>query len=186
VLVTAISIVSAIVLAQNGNAGSNPLKIKVTAQQFAWTFTYPDGKTYRFASPDAKTGLSLASLADLAVRARLGGDIGAQAAALELDDNQERDLMRDVMGATLDELTADGVSWVRIQKLNRYLFIHFAMGEDAATRLASSSGEASVPANRATRRASMRTTTLVKPATPRASHAGSTTRKKAAPKAKKV
>jgi cytochrome c oxidase subunit 2 len=46
VLVTAISIVSAIVLAQNGNAGSNPLKIKVVAQQFAWSFTYPDGKTY--------------------------------------------------------------------------------------------------------------------------------------------
>jgi cytochrome c oxidase subunit II len=46
VLVTAISIVSAIVLAQNGNAGSNPLRIKVVAQQFAWSFTYPDGKTY--------------------------------------------------------------------------------------------------------------------------------------------
>ena len=46
VLVTAISIVSAIVLAQNGNAGPNPLKIKVVAQQFAWSFTYPNGKTY--------------------------------------------------------------------------------------------------------------------------------------------
>jgi cytochrome c oxidase subunit II len=48
VLVTAISIVSAIVLAQNGNAGSNPLIVKVTAQQFAWSFTYPDGKKYGF------------------------------------------------------------------------------------------------------------------------------------------
>ncbi len=46
VLVTAISIVSAVVLAQNSHAGSNPLRVKVTAQQFAWTFTYPDGKTY--------------------------------------------------------------------------------------------------------------------------------------------
>ena len=46
ILVTAISIVSAIVLAQNGHAGSNPLVVKVTAQQFAWAFTYPDGKTY--------------------------------------------------------------------------------------------------------------------------------------------
>jgi cytochrome c oxidase subunit II len=48
VLVTAISIVSAIVLAQNGRAGSNPLIVKVTAQQFAWDFTYPNGKTYGF------------------------------------------------------------------------------------------------------------------------------------------
>jgi cytochrome c oxidase subunit 2 len=46
VLVTAISIVSAVVLAQNSHAGSNPLVVKVTAQQFAWQFTYPNGKTY--------------------------------------------------------------------------------------------------------------------------------------------
>jgi cytochrome c oxidase subunit II len=46
VLVTAISIVSAIVLAQNSDAGSNPLRIKVTAQQFAWAFTYPNGKSF--------------------------------------------------------------------------------------------------------------------------------------------
>ena len=36
VLVTAISIVSAIVLAKNGGAGTNPLVVKVIAQQFAW------------------------------------------------------------------------------------------------------------------------------------------------------
>jgi cytochrome c oxidase subunit II len=45
VLVTAISVVSAIVLAQNGNAGSNPLVVRVLGQQFSWTFTYPNGKT---------------------------------------------------------------------------------------------------------------------------------------------
>jgi cytochrome c oxidase subunit II len=41
VLVTAISIVSAIVLAKNDDAGNNPLRIAVTAQQFAWRFEYP-------------------------------------------------------------------------------------------------------------------------------------------------
>ena len=46
VLVTAISIVSAIVLAQNSRAGDDPLRIKVVAQQFAWQFTYPNGQTY--------------------------------------------------------------------------------------------------------------------------------------------
>jgi cytochrome c oxidase subunit II len=46
VLVTAISVVSAIVLAQNSRAGDNALKIKVVAQQFAWQFTYPNGRTY--------------------------------------------------------------------------------------------------------------------------------------------
>ena len=48
VLVTAISIVSAIVLAQNSKAGSNPLVVKVNAVQFAWKFTYPNGKSYGF------------------------------------------------------------------------------------------------------------------------------------------
>jgi cytochrome c oxidase subunit 2 len=46
VLVTAIAIVSAVVLAQNGNAGKDPLVVKVEAQQFAWQFTYPNGKSF--------------------------------------------------------------------------------------------------------------------------------------------
>jgi cytochrome c oxidase subunit 2 len=41
VLVTAISIVSAVVLAKNDDAGPNPIRIAVTAQQFAWKFQYP-------------------------------------------------------------------------------------------------------------------------------------------------
>jgi cytochrome c oxidase subunit II len=45
VLVTAISIVSAIVLAQNSKAGAHPVTIKVAGIQFAWSFTYPNGKT---------------------------------------------------------------------------------------------------------------------------------------------
>src|SRR4051812_38993355 len=44
VLVTAIGVVSAVVLAQNDALGKNSLNINVTAQQFAWTFEYPDGK----------------------------------------------------------------------------------------------------------------------------------------------
>ncbi len=42
VLVIAIGVVSAVVLSQNGSAGTNPLTIKVFAQQFAWRFEYPD------------------------------------------------------------------------------------------------------------------------------------------------
>jgi len=45
VLVTAISVVSAVVLTQNGNAGSNPVVVRVLAQQFAWSFQYANGTT---------------------------------------------------------------------------------------------------------------------------------------------
>lgn len=41
VLVVAIGVLSAVVLSQNGNAGTNPLKVNVFAQQFAWRFEYP-------------------------------------------------------------------------------------------------------------------------------------------------
>jgi cytochrome c oxidase subunit 2 len=40
-LVTAIAIVSAIVLAKDDAAGANPLRVDVVAQQFAWSFYYP-------------------------------------------------------------------------------------------------------------------------------------------------
>jgi cytochrome c oxidase subunit 2 len=43
-LVTAIGIFSAIVLARNDALGKNVLRINVTAQQFAWSFAYPEGK----------------------------------------------------------------------------------------------------------------------------------------------
>jgi cytochrome c oxidase subunit 2 len=41
-IVTSIAIVSAVVLSRNGNAGTNPLRVDVTAVQFEWTFTYPE------------------------------------------------------------------------------------------------------------------------------------------------
>ena len=35
------AIISAVVLARNDRTGSDPLQVDVTAQQFAWTFKYP-------------------------------------------------------------------------------------------------------------------------------------------------
>jgi cytochrome c oxidase subunit II len=43
-LVTAIGIMSAIVLSRNDALGKNVLRIHVTAQQFEWSFTYPNAK----------------------------------------------------------------------------------------------------------------------------------------------
>jgi cytochrome c oxidase subunit 2 len=42
ILVTAISVMSGIVLVQNDHAASAHLNVDVTARQFAWTFAYPD------------------------------------------------------------------------------------------------------------------------------------------------
>jgi cytochrome c oxidase subunit II len=43
-LVISIGIVSAIVLGQNDATGKDFMRVNVTAQQFAWSFQYPDGK----------------------------------------------------------------------------------------------------------------------------------------------
>lgn len=134
-----------------------------------------DGKTYRVESPDAKTGLFLAGLANVGVKAASGGDVDqADVEKLDLDDDEERDFMQMVLGDTLAELVNDGVKWTKIQRLARYCFIHFAVGEEAADEALKSgalTGEAPAP-NRAARRAGSRgaaTTTK-----PRASIAGTT------------
>ena len=44
VLVIAIGIVSAIVLSRDDAVGKNVLRVNVTAQQFAWSFQYPEAK----------------------------------------------------------------------------------------------------------------------------------------------
>jgi cytochrome c oxidase subunit 2 len=51
VLVTAIAIVSSIVLVRNGRAGPNPLRVTVTAQQFVWSFKYTNHEAQGVVSP---------------------------------------------------------------------------------------------------------------------------------------
>jgi cytochrome c oxidase subunit 2 len=43
ILVTAVAVVSAIVLHENAKAGPDPLRVTAIGQQFAWTFRYPNG-----------------------------------------------------------------------------------------------------------------------------------------------
>jgi hypothetical protein len=117
---------------------------------------FPDGKAYRFTSPDAKTGLWLKNLIELGVRAGLG--IKSEAGDLQklvLDDDEERNLYARVMGATFDELVADKVSWSRVKKIFDLLLRHYGAGQDIAGAVA---GEAEARPNRATRRATARKT----------------------------
>jgi cytochrome c oxidase subunit 2 len=51
VLVASIAVVSGIVLTENGDAGSDPLKVQVVGQQFSWSFTYENGPAKGVTSP---------------------------------------------------------------------------------------------------------------------------------------
>jgi cytochrome c oxidase subunit II len=44
ILVTAIGVVSAVVLSRDDALGKNVLRVNVSAQQFAWSFSYPDAR----------------------------------------------------------------------------------------------------------------------------------------------
>jgi cytochrome c oxidase subunit 2 len=50
-LVTAIAILSAIVLHDNGEAGNNPLRVQVVAEQFEWQFKYQNGSARGVTQP---------------------------------------------------------------------------------------------------------------------------------------
>ncbi len=50
-LVTAIAILSAIVLHDNGQAGNDPLRVTVIAQQFSWSFRYDNGPARGVTAP---------------------------------------------------------------------------------------------------------------------------------------
>ena len=64
VLVTAIGIVSAIVLGRRTTrSAQNVLRVNVTAQQFAWSFSYPDAKGLTSGTLRLPNGRSVAAVA---------------------------------------------------------------------------------------------------------------------------
>ena len=122
---------------------------------------HPEGKAYKVPSPDGVTGARMVTLAGIA--AKKNADIAVTQADLDrlnLNDQQETEFMRDVLGTAYDEMLADGVSWQRISRLGQYAFVVITQGEVAANDAAKAgifSGKA--PArNRAQTRAAAKTT----------------------------
>jgi hypothetical protein len=119
---------------------------------------FPDGKTYKVPSPDARTGLWLTGLADTAMAALRGGAMTAgERERLKLDDDEEKSLYQRVLGPVYDEMIADGVSWTALQKVGQDAYLTFAMSEQIADAALAGQGEAKARPNRATRRAAKKT-----------------------------
>lgn len=138
---------------------------------------YPEGKTYFIPSPDAETGMRLSALAEIAVKVNKAIDVNERdVRRLHLDDTEEREFAQQVLGPVYEELIEDGVSWVRLQRITQYAYVHFAFSPEAAREAADRgvfAGKA--PArNRAERRAKPKTGAA--PKAPRAS-TGSRARK---------
>lgn len=100
------------------------------------------GKTYVVQSVDAKTGLWCQRALTVGVQAVSGGDLTeAQIDGLELDDAQELDLYRKVLGDVYDEMLADGLPWEILRHAGMTAFMWAAGNKQAAEDYWESPGE---------------------------------------------
>ena len=109
------------------------------------------GKTYKIPSPSAKDGLRIEQITNIAVRAAAGGDVTADAEAL--DDDEERDLFQLCLGTVYEEMLADSVPWVWLRHAGLTAMVWISSGLSAAERFWASAGNPETEApNRAARR----------------------------------
>ena len=139
------------------------------------------GKEYVIHGVTAETGLWFQAIveagkaqADAIRKAKEDGTDAPQEISLPgdiervLEAARGRDMQREALGDILDELTADGVSQVRINHLAQTVLMWTVLGREQAEEYFNSGGKA-VPPNRAARRTATRTRTA----------AANTTRKRA-------
>lgn len=108
-----------------------------------------DGKTYSF-SPDipADTGLTIMRLREETTKftiAIIAGQTPDPNAEL-LDDKSEALLIRDLLGDTLAEMTADGLRWPKIERVGKTLIAWHIFGAEHALKTWTGGGDADPPA----------------------------------------
>jgi hypothetical protein len=91
------------------------------------------GKVYVVPPVDATTGLRLQRMLGVAAAASAGASVDAgDLAALNLGDDDERDLYEKCLGTAYDEMLADGVSWPRIRHAGITAFMWAAGNRELA------------------------------------------------------
>lgn len=113
-----------------------------------------DGTVYTVYDVDAETGLWAQTIVELGIAAHNGQEVDGSV----LDDDAERGMFQRLLGATLDEMAANGVDWADIKRAGITALLWIAVDEATAVRYWESGdtpgeAEARTP-NRASRRAS--------------------------------
>ncbi|MFD7072316.1 hypothetical protein ACFV97_34355 [Streptomyces sp. NPDC059913] len=108
-----------------------------------------DGRLYTILAPSAEIGLRVQALINAAAVAADGGKVDEQV----LGDAAERDLYRDVLGPTQDQMIADGVKWPTLKHCAITAMVWIAQDKTAAERFWNAAGDPSrLAPNRAARR----------------------------------
>jgi len=105
------------------------------------------GKVYVVESPDAKTGIHVQRLMTTGVLASSGAEVSQDRLdELELDDADEIDLYKRLLGPAYDEMLADGLPWAIVKHAGVTAFMWVAYDRDSAERFwESAAGEAKRP-----------------------------------------
>ena len=100
------------------------------------------GKTYVVESPDAALGLKVQQLWTIGAAASQGVEVSeAELKSLSLDDDDERDLLIRLLGATYDQMRADGVPWAWVRHAGVTVMFWVAASREAAEAYWESPGE---------------------------------------------
>lgn len=114
------------------------------------------GKTYVIQPPTSETGLYVQKLIETGAIIASGGELPADAPKPDLDDGEELDLYKMLLGGALAEMKRDRVPWPKIQFCANTALIWIGMGDQAAEAYWISGGDpkaSPLSANRAQRRA---------------------------------
>lgn len=109
------------------------------------------GKLYRIPPADAELGLLCSRLVMAGTQVANSGKVADRTATelneegAKLDDEEEADIYRRLLGSVQDEMIADGLDWQRIQHVGSTALIWTALGKSAALNFWKSGARPKVP-----------------------------------------
>lgn len=111
---------------------------------------HPQRRVYKIASPNARDGLAIERITNTAIQLANGGEnINTEL----LNDDEERDLFRTLLGSTYDEMLEDGVNWVWLRHAALTVLMWVSSGLNTAEQFWAAAGNPErLARNRAERR----------------------------------
>lgn len=104
------------------------------------------GKLYYVQSPDIKTGLRSQATVAVAAKLKVGEIVTPEdVAALNLNDAEETEFTRSMLGAVMDEMQADGLPWEFVRHAAKTVFMWVVSDRDEAEKVWANLGNARRP-----------------------------------------
>lgn len=104
------------------------------------------GKTYMVSSPDVVTGLRAQATVAIAAKVKRGENVTpADVAALQLDDADELEFTKSMLGEQMDAMIADDLPWEYVRHAAKTVFMWLVSDRDEAAKVWANLGNASRP-----------------------------------------